>query len=153
MSEQQGQTADVNTLALLVEQAPDAVIYAGTDGVIQVWNAAAERVFGHKASEAIGQNLDMIIPEGYREAHWTGYDRALGDRVTKYVGQALATKSMNAAGDTIYVELSFAIVLGNDGEAIGALAHARDITERFQQERESRRKLRDLEKELAELKG
>lgn len=153
MSEQQGQAADVNTLALLVEQAPDAVIFAGTDGVIQVWNAAAERVFGHKASAAIGQNLDMIIPEGYRDAHWTGYDRALADKVTKYVGQALATKSMNAAGETIYVELSFAIVLGSDGEPIGALAHARDITERFQQERESRRKLRDLEKEVAELKG
>lgn len=153
MSEQQGQTADVNTLAMLVEQAPDAVIFAGTDGIIQVWNAAAERVFGHKAGAAIGQNLDMIIPEGYREAHWTGYDRALGDKVTKYVGQALATKSMNAAGESIYVELSFAIVLGNDGEPIGALAHARDITERFQQDRENRRKLRDLEKELAELKG
>lgn len=153
MSEQQGQAVDVNTLALLVEQAPDAVIFAGTDGVIQVWNAAAERVFGHKAEAAIGQNLDMIIPEGYREAHWTGYDRALGDRVTKFVGQALATKSMNAAGEPIYVELSFAIVLGDDGVAIGALAHARDITERFQQERENRRKLRDLEKELAALKG
>lgn len=146
-------TLDDGGLARLVEQAPDAIIYADRDGIIRTWNTAAERIFGHAPKDALGQNLDIIIPENFREAHWTGYDRAVGDRATKYAGQSLATKSVRADGETIYVELSFAIVLGDDGEAIGALAQAREITERFQKERETRKHVAALEKELAELKG
>jgi PAS domain S-box-containing protein len=134
---------------MLLDQSPDAVIYAGTDGVISYWNASAERIFGFAASDAIGQNLDIIIPEAFRDAHWKGYDRALGDKVTKYVGQSLPTKANRSDGSEIYVELSFAIVLDAAGEAIGALAEARDITERFQKDRENRRKMRDLEQQLA----
>lgn len=143
---------DPTTATRLIQQAPDAVILAGTDGTIEVWNPAAERVFGVAAADAIGQSLDMIIPERFREAHWTGFDRALNDRATKYAGEALATRAQRADGETIYVEMSFAIVLDDGGEAIGALAHARDITERFQQEREQRKKLADLEKTVAELR-
>ena len=132
--------------AALLDQGPDAVIFAGTDGVISYWNAAAERVFGHTASAATGQSLDMIIPEQYREAHWTGYDRALAAGDTKYRGQSLATRSVRADGVTIYVELGFAIIKDAAGTAIGAMATARDITERFTADREMRRKLRDLEK-------
>ena len=128
----------------LLEQSPDAVIFAGTDGVIVVWNAAAERVFGHKASEAIGQNLDIIIPEQFRNAHWTGYDRALGDGATKYRGQALTTRATRADGETIYVDLGFEIIKDASGGVIGAMATARDVTERFNRDRETRRELREL---------
>jgi PAS domain S-box-containing protein len=140
-------------LQQLIEQAPDAVIFAGTDGRIAYWNAAAERIFGHPASAALGQSLDIIVPEQFREAHWTGFDRALEEGETKYAGQALPTRSERADGEQIYVELSFAIVRGADGAVIGALAHARDITERFTQDRESRRRLRDLEARVQELEG
>ncbi|MGE0599596.1 MAG: PAS domain-containing protein [Dehalococcoidia bacterium] len=135
---------DSQLATTLIEQSPDAVIFAGTDGVIGVWNAEAERVFGHSASEALGQTLDLIIPEQFREAHWTGYDRALGDKVTKYKGQALTTRAMKKGGETIYVDLGFAIVLNAAGEAIGAMATARDVTERFNRDREMRRELREL---------
>jgi PAS domain S-box-containing protein len=139
-----GQAASVE-LALLVEQAPDAVIFADREGVVRVWNAAAERVFGFAASEAIGRELNIIIPESLRDAHWTGYDRALAAGDTKYRGQSLPTKALRADGSTIYVELSFAIVRDRDGAVIGALAHARDITERFERDRQLRRRLRELE--------
>lgn len=129
----------------LIEQSPDAVIFANTEGVITVWNAAAERVFGHSADTAIGQNLDMIIPEQFRAAHWKGFDRALGDGVTKYQGQVLPTRALRADGETIYVELGFAIVHAG-GAVIGALATARDITERFNRDRDMRRKLQDYER-------
>ncbi len=132
----------------LVEQAPDAVIFAGTDGVIQVWNAAAAVMFGHAPEDAIGKNLDIIIPEQFREAHWTGYDRALGDGETKYRGRSLPTRAVKASGETFYVELSFAVVHDISGAVIGALAHARDITERFEQDRANRRRLRELGQEL-----
>ena len=68
---------DPTTAAVLLEQSPDAVIFAGIDGLITVWNPAAQRVFGFAPAEAIGQRLDIIVPEQFRSAHWTGYDRAL----------------------------------------------------------------------------
>ena len=129
----------------LLDQAPDAVVFAGKDGVISYWNAAAERVFGHPASAAVGQNLDLIIPEQYREAHWRGFERALGEGDTKYRGQVLPTRAVRAGGEQIYVELSFAIIKAADGTVVGALALARDITERWNRDREMRRKLRELE--------
>jgi PAS domain S-box-containing protein len=122
----------------LVDQAPDAVVFADRDGVIRVWNAAAERLFGHPAAAAVGQTLDLVVPERFRQAHWTGYDRALAAGVTQYVGQSLTTRSVRADGTDLYVELSFAVVLDDDGEPLGALAHARDITERYLRERAAR---------------
>lgn len=133
---------------MLLDQAPDAVIFADLEGKIVEWNAAAEAIFGHTAAEAIGQSLDLIVPERFREAHWTVYDRALEAGDTKYRGKALPTRSMRKDGSDIYVELSFAIIKTADGSVIGALAHARDITERWAQEREQRRRLRELEEKL-----
>jgi PAS domain S-box-containing protein len=131
--------------SLLVEQAPDALIFADRDGVIRIWNAAAERIFGFPASDAVGRDLNMIIPEGLRDKHWEGYDRALAAGDTKYRGQSLPTKALKADGTQIFVELSFAIVHADNGEVVGAMAQARDITERFQRDRDMRRRLRELE--------
>lgn len=139
--------------AILVEQAPDAVIFAGNDGAIRLWNPAAEALFGHPASEAIGASLDLIIPDQFRDAHWKGYDRALADGDTKYRAKSLPTRALRADGTPFYVELSFAIIHGPDGAVVGALAHARDINERFEADRASRRRLRELEAEVAALKG
>ena len=129
---------DADLFTQLHQQAPDAVVFAGTDGVIQAWNPSATTLFGFSREEAMGQSLDLIIPERFRDAHWKGFDRALGDGDTKYRGQALPTRSARKDGTTIYVELTFAIVKDASGSVIGALAHARDITERFLKEREQR---------------
>ncbi len=137
-----------NLAEMLVEQSPDAIVFADTAGIIRVWNMAAERIFGFTKSEALGANLNIIIPEHLREAHWRGFERALGERATKYAGQALPTKSVRSDGIQIYVELSFAIVLDADGGVLGALAHARDITERFEKARVDRKRLQELEKKL-----
>lgn len=137
-----------NLAEMLVEQSPDAIVYADTAGSILVWNAAAERIFGFSKGDAVGSNLDIIIPERFREAHWRGFARALAERATKYVGRSLPTRALRADGAQIYVELSFAIVLDVNGVALGALAHARDITQRFEKERADRRRLQELEKAL-----
>ncbi len=129
----------------LIEQCPDAIVYADVAGVIRVWNRAAVRIFGFSQEQAIGKSLDIIIPESFREAHWRGFDRAISDRETKYVGRSLPTKALRADGTTIYVELGFSIVLGSDGEVLGALSSARDITVRHEKEREDRKRLRELE--------
>jgi len=135
---------DVNE-QLLLEQAPDAVVYADRDGNIQYWNPAAERIFGFHPSDAVGANLDIIIPEQFREAHWIGFERALAAGQTKYTGQALPTRALHQDGHEFYVELSFSIIRASDDVVLGALAHARDITERFMRDREMRRRLRELE--------
>jgi PAS domain S-box-containing protein len=132
---------------LLLQQAPDAAIFADLKGIIREWNPAAERVFGHSREEAIGRSLDLIVPERFREAHWRGYERALTEGKTNYSGQALPTRSYRKDGSTVYVELTFAIVQDPHGIVIGALAHARDITERRAREREQRERLQELEQE------
>jgi PAS domain S-box-containing protein len=121
------------------------MIFADLEGVIRTWNAAAADLWGHSREEAIGQTLDLIIPERFRDQHWTGYDRALGDKATKYKGQALITRSEKKDGSTMYVELTFAIVLDDAGAAVGALACARDATERFERERAQRAAARAAE--------
>jgi PAS domain S-box-containing protein len=131
--------------ALIVDQSPDGIIFAGPDGNIQVWNDAAATIFGFSAEEAIGKSLDIIIPEQFREAHWRGFDNAINTGVTKLHGQALPTRATTAAGETLYVELSFSLIRDASGTILGAVANCRDINERFQQDRANRRRLRELE--------
>lgn len=140
---------DADLARTLLEHAPDAIIYAGTDGMIVAWNASAARVFGHTAEEAMGQSLDMIIPEQFRDAHWTGYDRALAAGETKYAGQALTTRATKKGGETIYVDLGFAMIHDASGATVGVMATARDVTERFNRDRETRRELRELKEAAA----
>ena len=124
-----------NLAETLIDQSPDAMVFVDTAGIIRVWNSAAERIFGFSQSAALGASVNIIIPERFREAHWRGFRRAIVEGSTKYQGQVLATRSMGADGTRIYVELSFAVILGAEGEVLGALAHARDITKRVEQER------------------
>ena len=142
---------DAVIAAMLLEQAPDAIIFADRDGIVRHWNAAAATLFGFAPEDALGKDLNLVIPGQFREAHWAGYDRALAAGETKYRGQSLPTHALKATGETFYVELSFAIVHDAEGAVVGALAHARDITGRFEQERENRRRLRELEETVKTL--
>jgi PAS domain S-box-containing protein len=137
----------------LINQAPDAMIFADLEGAIREWNPAAERIFGYTSEEALGKSLDLIVPEKFRKAHWAGYERALAAGETKYRGQVLPTRSVRKDGTTIYVELSFAIIKDAHDTVIGALSHARDITERWAEERERRQRLQELERQLADGPG
>lgn len=114
----------------VVRDAADAMIFADVDGVIRLWNPAAEAVFGFPASEAIGQSLDLIIPERLREAHWAGYRRAMHSGTMRLGGRATVTRGTHRTGRKLYVEMSFAIVRGASGAAIGSVAIARDVTDK-----------------------
>jgi PAS domain S-box-containing protein len=125
-------TSDSGTLyEAIVEQAPDAVIFADRDGAIRVWNRGAEAIFGYAAPEVLGASLDVIIPEPLRKAHWQGFDRALESGTMKYAGRVLTTRSMHKDGRRLYVDLSFSLVKDAVGTIVGALAMARDCTERY----------------------
>ncbi len=131
----------------LVEQAADAVIFADRDGNIRIWNAAAEALFGFSRAQAIGQSLDLIIPDRLRAAHWEGFHRAVATGQTRLGGRAVITRSVNAAGATIYVEMSFALVSDERGEVLGSVAVARDATQRRDDERRLQQRIRQLEEQ------
>ena len=136
---------------LIVARAPVGIIFANTDGIIELWNAECEAIFGYGIEEAIGQSLDLIIPERFREAHWNGYRQAMETGHAKYRGQVLVSRSVRKDDRTIYLELAFAIVKGDTGQVIGALATARDVTERYTQEKALRERIKELEDQVKTL--
>jgi len=127
-----------DTVRAIVDQAGDAFIYADRQGVIQVWNAAAARVFGFAASDALGQSLDLIIPEKLRDAHWRGFDHAMSTGEMRLGGAPTVTRGVHKSGGRLYVEMTFALVRDAGGAAIGSVAIARDVTERVERERAGR---------------
>ena len=137
----------------IVENAPDAVIFADRNGAIQVWNGGAEAVFGYTAQEAIGQSLDLIVPERQRERHWTGYDRVMASGETKYGKELLSVPATHKNGTRISIEFSIVMVKGADGKVEGIAAIMRDVTKRFNEERQTRQRMAELEKQAGTRTG
>jgi len=135
----------------LIDQVADAIILADREGRIRVWNAGAEAVFGYPAREVLGRRLDVLIPERFRAAHWTAFDRAIGAGQTKHGREAMTTRSVHKNGTDLYVEMSFALVKDDAGEVLGAVAVAREITGRYTAERDSRRRIAELEAQVKAL--
>jgi len=119
----------------ILEQIPDAVIYAGTSGTIARWNSAAATLFGYSAGEAVGQSLDLIIPEHLQKAHWAGFTKAVDTGIMRLQGRPTLTRAKHKSGRKLYVEITFALVKHAGGVVQGAVAVARDVTERIEQQR------------------
>ena len=122
-----------NLAERILDCAGDAVIFADGAGTIRRFNPAAEALFGYSAEEALGQSLDLIIPEHLRAAHWRGFDAAMNRATLKLGGRPILTRALHRSGRKLYVEVTFAIVDG--AEPPGAVAVARDLTERLERER------------------
>ena len=135
-----GLLEDMSSLAeSILEQIADAVIYADDTGTIVRWNHAAAALFGYSAAEALGQNLDLIVPEHLRAAHWRGFEAAMTNGVMKLQGRPTVTRATHQTGRKLYVEMTFALVKGQ-AAARGAVAVARDVTERIEQQRADARR-------------
>lgn len=119
----------------IVAQMAEALVYANRDGTIERWNAAAQAMFGFSAAEALGQNLDLMIPEHLRKAHWRGFDAAMASGKTRLHGHPTLTRALHKSGQKLYVEMSFSLVLDDTGSAIGTVAVARDATARVAREK------------------
>jgi len=109
----------------VVDQGLEALIVADRQGVIRIWNARAEALFGYPASEAVGKSLDLIIPEHLRAAHWQGYRQAIATGRTRSDGKPILTRATHKNGSKLYVELAFGIVSTRGHQVLGALATAR----------------------------
>jgi PAS domain S-box-containing protein len=137
--------------ARIVAGAPEAILFAGQDGVIRLWNAGAEAMFGWSAAEAVGQSLDLIIPERQRGRHWASWDRVMDAGVTRYgAGQLLAVPALRKDGATLSIEFSIQLPRDETGRVLGAVAIVRDVTERWKREKELRLRLKDLEQKARE---
>ncbi|MGA8898568.1 PAS domain-containing protein [Bradyrhizobium sp.] len=123
----------------IIDQIADAVVVADRSGVIVRWNDASAALFGFAAEEALGQNLDLIIPEHLRASHWRGFEAAMTKGVLKLQGRPTLTRALHKSGRKLYVEMTFAIVKGEaEGKVLGSVAVARDVTERVERERAAR---------------
>ena len=127
----------------LLQSAGDAIIATDTQGTILLWNAGAARIFGHSADEAVGQSLDLIIPENQRARHWAGYNEVMRTGKSRYAeGAMLAVPALTRDGKRISLEFTIVPIKDVSGTMQGMVAVLRDVTARFEE-------LRDLRKRLA----
>ncbi|TMJ66141.1 MAG: PAS domain S-box protein [Alphaproteobacteria bacterium] len=125
-----------------VRDAPDAIIYADAQGLIQFWNRSAERIFGFSEAEALGKTLDIIIPESLRGRHWQGYRATMQTGNTRYgVGETLAVPAMRKDRQRISIEFTILPFRDDAGRMVGIAAILRDVTARFEETRALRRQL------------
>jgi PAS domain S-box-containing protein len=126
----------------LTTEAADAIIYADAKGAIRFWNNGAERIFGFSSLEALGNSLDIIIPERLRQRHWEGYARTIRTGFTRYgAGDVLAVPAVRKDGLLISVEFTILPFTGPDEQLIGIAAILRDVSVRFNMIKDLRRKL------------
>jgi PAS domain S-box-containing protein len=119
-------------LASIVDSSDDAIISKNLDGIIQSWNSAAERLFGHTAAQAIGKHISLIIPpERLAEEDEIIARLRAGDRVHHY-----ETERLRSDGRRVQVSLSISPIRDEAGVVVGASKIARDVTERKRAEAE-----------------
>ena len=121
-------------LAAIVGSSDDAIIGKSLDGIVTSWNASAERIFGYRAAEMVGQSIRRIIPPERR----TDFETILetirrGDRVEHF-----ETERVRKDGRHIQVSVTVSPIRDAEGRITGASKIARDVTERkrFEAERE-----------------
>lgn len=130
----------------IVDGSPDAVVFGDAQGIIRLWNAGAEAIFGFSAAEAVGQSMDIIIPERLRGRHWEGYHRTMATGVSRYgAGDLLAVPAVTKDGRSISIEFTIQMLKGPSGEILGPVATIRDVTKRFQREKDMARRIKELE--------
>jgi PAS domain S-box-containing protein len=124
---------DLGIYRAIVEQAQDAIIFIDRQGLIRLWNRGAEIIFGYAASEVMGRDIDVIIPEKFRHGHAEGFRKAVSSGVTRLDGRVLTTRATHKFGSRLYVEMSFGLLKDASGAVSGAFAIARDGTARHQE--------------------
>lgn len=131
--------------AALLSRHSDAIVATGDDGVIRFWNPGAERIFGYSREEAVGRSLDLIIPERLRQRHWDGFDKVMQSGQSRYgESDLLAVPALRKDGATISVQFTIAMLRESE-QLVGMAAIIRDVTKQFQETRELKRALSDLQ--------
>jgi PAS domain S-box-containing protein len=120
----------------------DAIVATDREGIIQTWNPGAERMFGFPAEEAIGQSLDLIIPQQLRARHWEGFSRVMETGASRYgEGDLLAVPGLRKDGQRISVEFTIVPLTNGTGKMTGLAAVMRDVSVRFNEIKALKQKL------------
>ncbi len=137
----------------VVEVIGDAVIASDPGGVITMWNPAAERIFGFTKAEALGQSLDLIIPEAQRKRHWDGYYKTMETGETRYATDVLRVPALHKNGHSLSIAFTVALLYSVERQLTAIIAVVRDETARFNDERGLRKRLAELEAGVAHAEG
>src|ERR1700730_16270385 len=134
-------------LAAIVEFSDDAIISINLHGIIQSWNAAAERIYGYTVREAIGKSVDMLIPPDRRNEEPEILNRIRrGQHIDHY-----ETARLRNDGTLIDISLTVSPIMDGDGRVIGASKIARDITERRKAQEQRDLLLREMNHRIRNL--
>jgi PAS domain S-box-containing protein len=136
-------------LNALVAAIGDAVIVSDREGRVILWNPAAERIFGYTEAQALGQSMDIIIPERLRKRHWEGFDHSMATGTTKYGHDLLRVPAVDRDGRAMSIAFTVAMLFGADGQVSAIAAVIRDETQRFADERALKKRIAELEAQLA----
>jgi PAS domain S-box-containing protein len=121
-------------LADVLRELADAVVITDADGRITFWNDAATRLFGWPADEAVGQTLDLVVPEHLRDRHWAGYRRAMASGRLAVGDRVLEVPARHRDGRALSIALTVSLVRGPAGaRPRGTAAVIRDDTGRWQE--------------------
>jgi PAS domain S-box-containing protein len=120
----------------VMESAIDAIISGDAEGLIRSWNSAATALFGFTEAEVIGQPIDLIIPERYKEAHQKGVHRVSSGGESHVIGKTVELAAVRKDGSEFPVELSLATWFLDDERYYTGII--RDISERKQAEQKFR---------------
>jgi PAS domain S-box-containing protein len=122
-------------LASIIESSDDAIISKSLDGIVQSWNAAAERLFGYSAKDAVGRHISLIIPpERLSEEDDIIANLKAGRRIDH-----VETERLRSDGQRIQVSLTISPIKDDAGNVIGASKIARDVTQQRQAEAERKK--------------
>jgi PAS domain S-box-containing protein len=132
-------------LKQLVAGAGDAILVCDARGAITLWNRAAGRIFGFTEAEALGQSLDLIIPQRQRQRHWDGYHKTMETAATKYGADVLRVPALHKEGHTLSIAFTVSMLFSDDRKVTGIVAIVRDETARFAEERKLRARLLEVE--------
>lgn len=128
-----------------VTESAEAIVVSDPDGIIRLWNAGATRMFGFTAEEALGRDLDLIIPEKLRDRHNKGYQQTMATGYTRYGESLLSVPATHRDGHRLSIEFSVALLRDDAGQIVGISAIMREVTERRNAERALRAKIAELE--------
>lgn len=99
----------------------EAIVLADRQGIIRYWSSGATAMFGYRIDQAVGQPLDLIVPDEYREAHWNGFRRAFESGTASAEGLAAPFPARHANGSTVTRTGRLSLVRQPQGKVVAAL--------------------------------
>ena len=133
----------------LVTGVGDGIMAANAKGLITLWNPACTRMFGFTEADAMGKSLDLIIPQRQQKPHWDGYNKTMATGITKYGNDVLRVPAVHKDGHILSIAFTVSMLHNPDGSVSAIVAVIRDESVKFAEERALKKRINELEMQLA----